>query len=84
MMNSMIICAVRECCDGFFASSIVPCLSSNIVSDFAWSNPIPLNKVCSYIASCVALDKATYSVLVDERATIDWCFDLHDTVDFPI
>ena len=32
----------------------------------------------SHITSCFALDKAAS---VDERATIDWRFDLHDTVE---
>ena len=68
--------------DGFFTSSIVPSLSSNIVVDFSWSNIMPLSKVCSHIAPCFAFDKATCSVSVGERVTTDWRFDLMTPCNF--
>ena len=75
--NLVSIYFVREWCDGFFVSYIVPWLSSNIIVGFVWLNFLLLSKVRSQIISCAKLDNATYSVSVDEKAITEWHFDLH-------
>ena len=79
--NLISIYFVREWCDGFFVSYVVPWLSSNIIVGFVWLNSLLLSKVRSQIISCAKLDNATYSVSVDEKAITEWHFDLHDTVE---